>query len=66
MLETQISHFCKQFLDNIEMKGSRIDYSRAEALPDVQRFILKYIQNLDKVFCDLKRVGFTVVEAKSQ
>ena len=48
------------------MKGSKTDYSRTEALSGVQGFILKHIQNLDKVFCDLKKAKFTVAEAKSQ
>ena len=66
MLETQTSHICKQFLNNIGMKDPRTDYNEIKVLPDVQRFILKHIQNFDKVFCNLERVKFTVAEVKSQ
>ena len=43
MLEIQTLHLCKQFLNNIEMKNSKTEYSIAEALSGVQRFILKHI-----------------------
>ena len=65
VLKAQISHICEQFLNNIEVKGSRTDYSKAEALSGLQRFILEHIQNFDKVFCNLKKAGFTVAEMKS-
>ena len=66
MLETQTSHICEQFLNDIGVKGSRTDYSRAEALPGVQGFILKHIQNLDRVLYDLERAELTVAGVKSQ
>ena len=66
MLEAQISHICKQFLNDIGVKGPRTDYSGVEALSSVWGFILKYIQNLDRVLYDLERAGLTVAEAKSQ
>ena len=66
MLKTQTSHICKQFLNNIEVKNSKTNYKDAEALPDIQRFILKHIQNFNKILYDLKRAEFTVTEAKSQ
>ena len=66
MLETQTPHICKQFLNNIEVKGLRTNYSRAEALLNIQRFILKHIQNFNRVLCDLERAELTVAEVKSQ
>ena len=48
------------------MKGSRTDYSGVKALSGVQGFILKHIQNLDKVLCDLEKTELTVAEVKSQ
>ena len=66
VFEVQISHICEQFLNDIEVKGLRTDYSEMKILSDVQRFILKYIQNFNKIFCDLKRAELTVAEVKSQ
>ena len=66
VLEAQTPHICKQFLNDIGVKGPRTDYSRVKALPGVQGFILEHIQNLDRVLCDLERAGLTVAEAKSQ
>ena len=66
VLETQTSHICKQFLNDIKMKGSKTNYNRMKALSNVWGFILKHIQNLDKILCDLKKVELTVVEVKSQ
>ena len=65
VLETQTSHICEQFLNDIGVKSSKTDYSGVKILSNVQRFILKHIQNLDRVLCDLKRAGFTVAEVKS-
>ena len=65
VLKTQTSHICKQFLNDIKMKGSRTDYSEAEVLLGVQRFILKYIQNFNTILYNLKRAELTVAEMKS-
>ena len=48
------------------MKGLRINYRDAEALSGIWRFILKYIQNLNKILYNLKKAELTVTEVKSQ
>ena len=48
------------------MKGPKTNYRDAEALPGIQRFILKHIQNLNRVLCNLKKAELTVAEVKSQ
>ena len=52
------------FLNNIRVKGLYTNYNREEALPSIQRYILEYIQNLDKTLEQIKRVG-GLIRAKS-
>ena len=59
-------HICNQFLDDIEVKELKTDYKREKVLSDIQQFILKHIQNINKVLCDVKHVEITVAEEKSQ
>ena len=60
------SHICNQFLDDIEVKESKINYEEEEALLSIQQFILKHIQNIDKVLCDVKHAGIIIAREKSQ
>ena len=53
------------FLNNVRVKGLYTDYNREEALPSIQRYILEYIQNLDKTLEQIKRAG-GLIRAKSQ
>ncbi len=52
------------FLDDVRVKGPYTDYNREEALPGIWRYILEYIQNLDKTLERIKRVGGSI-RAKS-
>ena len=61
-----ISHICDQFLDDIEVKGPKINYEGVEALPGIQQFMLEHIQNIDKVLSDAEHTGITVARGKSQ
>jgi hypothetical protein len=54
----------KLFVDDISVKGPYTNYDREEALPSIQRFILEYIQNLDKTLERIKRAG-AFIGAKS-
>ena len=59
-------HICDQFLDDIEVKELKTDYEEKKALLSIQQFILKHIQNIDKVLCDTKCAEITVIREKSQ
>ena len=47
-------------------KGPKTKYNNKEVAPGIRRYILEYIQNLDKVLADLERAGVTIARAKSQ
>jgi hypothetical protein len=43
------------FLDDVGIKGLYINYNNKEALLSIRRFILEYIQNLNKILDRIKR-----------
>jgi hypothetical protein len=47
------------------MKGSRTTYNNKKTLLGIKRFILKHIQELNKVLADFERAGCTVLDPKS-
>jgi hypothetical protein len=53
------------FINNINVKRPRTIYNNKETLPGIKRFILKYIQKLDKVLANLERAGCTISGPKS-
>ena len=66
MFKKLTSHICNQFLDDIGVKELKTDYEKKKVLLDIQQFILKHIQNIDKVLCDAEHAEITVVKKKSQ
>jgi hypothetical protein len=56
------------YLDDIGVKGSRTRYGEEEVpkLSGIRRFILEYIQNLDRVLADVERLGTTILAEKSK
>ena len=52
------------FLNNVRVKGLYTNYDREEALPSIHRYILEYIQNVDKTLKRIKRAG-GLIRAKS-
>ena len=61
-----IFHICDQFLNDIEMKELKIDYKEIETLSSIWQFMFKHIQNIDKVFNDVKHTEIIIAEKKSQ
>jgi hypothetical protein len=53
------------FLNDVSIKGPYTNYNGEEALPDIQRFILEHIQNLDKILDRIERARASI-SAKSQ
>jgi len=54
------------FLNNIVVKGPQTDYNSKEVLIEVHWYILKTIQNLDKVLINIECADKSVSDKKSQ
>jgi hypothetical protein len=48
------------FLDDVTSRGPKTDYGGEETLLGVRCYVLKHIQQLDRVLADIKRAGGTV------
>ena len=65
ILKAQVLDPADVFLDNISIKGPKIDYNGEEIIPSVQRYIFKAILILDSILIDLERAGATISGKKS-
>jgi hypothetical protein len=65
ILKNHFPHLCWPFINNIGIKKSRTTYNNEKTLSGIKRFILKYIQRLDKVFANLERANCTILDPKS-
>ena len=68
ILEEYISHRALPFLNDIEIKSLKSRYNNEEKpdLPGVRKFVLKHIQNLNKVLTDIERAGGVISAEKSK
>jgi len=66
ILEDLISNVCCMFLNNIIVKEPQTDYNNKEVLTEVHQYILKAIQNLDKVLINVECADRSVFDKKSQ
>jgi len=66
ILKDLISNVCHMFLNNIVVKEPQTDYNDEEVLMKVRQYILKTIQNLDKVLINVKCADKSVSNEKSQ
>ena len=66
ILENLISTVCQMFLNDIAVKESQISYNDEKVLSEVHHYILKFIQNLNKVLVNMKCAGGCVSDEKSQ
>ena len=66
VFEKLIPHICNQFLDDIGIKKSKINYEEVKALLSIWQFMFKHIQNIDKVLSDAECAGIIIAEGKSQ
>ncbi len=66
ILEDLISNVCCMFLNNIVVKEPQTDYNDKEVLTEVRQYILKAIQNLDKVLINVECANRSVSDKKSQ
>ena len=66
ILEDLISNVCCMFLNNIAVKEPQTDYNNEEVLMRVCQYILKTIQNLDKILINVECTDRSVSDEKSQ
>lgn len=54
-------------MDNIKIKDLKYCiYSNKKLASKIQQYIIKYIENLDKIIVNLKQAEITIDEVKSQ
>jgi len=56
---------CILFIDDIGVKGPKITYNDKEMILSIRKYVLEYIQWLNRILADLERVGYTISGAKS-
>jgi len=66
ILEDLIFNVCCMFLNNIAVKEPQTDYNSEEVLMKVHQYILKAIQNLNKVLINIECTDRSVSDEKSQ
>ena len=66
ILENLISIMCQMFLNDIAVKEPQISYNDEKVLSKVCCYILKFIQNLNKVLVNMKCAERCVFSEKSQ
>ena len=59
-------HVALLYVNNVNIKGSKIRYENKEIseLPEIQRFIMKHLQNINYVLTDLKCTELTLAVLK--
>ncbi len=66
ILALHLRNRAKSFIDDVGVKEPKTKYTNKEVAPGIKRYVLEYIQNLNKVLGDLERVGVTIAGAKFQ
>jgi len=66
ILEDLISNVCCMFLNDIAVKGPQTDYNSEKVLMRVCQYILKAIQNLNKILINVECADRSVSDKKSQ
>jgi hypothetical protein len=61
-----VSDITGAFINDIGIEGPREDYDGEEVELGIRRYILEYIQNINKTLCEIKRAGVIVSGAKTQ
>ena len=65
MLNFNILHDAKVFIDDIEIKKLKMKYNNEKILSEIYYFVLEYLQMLDCVFLILKLANVKISEEKS-
>jgi hypothetical protein len=65
MLNFNISHDIEVFIDNIEVKKSKMKYDNEESFSEVHCFIFEHLQTLNHILLTLKLTNVKVFREKS-
>ena len=55
----------KAFIDDINIKSSKINYNREEIVFNIRQFIKKYIINVNKVLLEIKYIKAIISTKKT-
>ena len=66
LLEDFILNIVRVFVNNIEIKDLNMYYNEEKTHKSIQQYILKIIQNLNKIFINIKCAEKCISEKKSQ
>jgi hypothetical protein len=61
-----VSHHALSFVDDIEVKESKITYNNEFILSEIRRYVMKHIQWLNDVLTDIERADCIIFEEKFQ
>jgi hypothetical protein len=61
-----VFHHAFSFVDDIEVKKSKITYNNEFILSEIRRYVMKHIQWLNDVLTDIEKVDCIIFEKKSQ
>ena len=58
-----MSYVALFYINNVDVKGLKIKYENEEIseLSEIQRFIMKHLQNIDYILTDLKHTELTLI-----
>jgi hypothetical protein len=65
ILIDHILDVARSFLDDIEIKSSKIKYDNEEVASSIRRYIFEHIKSLDAVLVDLEKASITISTLKS-
>jgi hypothetical protein len=65
ILKNHFPYLYWPFINNISMKGPRTTYNNKKTLLGIKKFILKYIQGLNKILANFERADCTISDPKS-
>ncbi len=66
IIADHVLHHALSFVDDIEMKGSKITYNDEFIVSEIRRYVMKHIQWLNDVLTDIEKADCTIFEKKSQ
>ncbi len=66
IIADHVLHHALSFVNDIEVKESKITYNDEFIVSEIRRYVMKHIQWLNDVLADIERVDCTIFEKKSQ
>ena len=66
ILNAHISEKCQTFVNDVVVKKNRNDHENKKIVSEIRIFVLRHIQNLNKILIDIKRSKAIISDEKSQ